>query len=187
MRFVSISLATASAICGLAVSAQAQSLDGDADGFASSHSALVAAPRAEVWRELVHPENWWAHTWSDNSANLHLDARAGGCFCETIPASDGWPAGSVEHMRVVMVMPGRVLRMAGSLGPLQSEGLAGALTITLSDEGEGTRISWDYVTGGHSRIDLETIAPVVDTVQREFLGDLVDRLGGAVEMSAAGG
>lgn len=167
--------------CAFATPATAQTVTGDADGFASSNSAIVAAPRAEVWRELVHPENWWAHTWSDNPGNLRLEATAGGCFCETIPATDGWPAGSVEHMRVVMVIPGSVLRMSGSLGPLQSEGLAGTLTVTLADEGEGTRIQWDYVTGGHSRIDLEMLAPIVDNVQREFLGGLVGRLGGEVD------
>lgn len=179
----SIMVGLGAALFASASPVAAQSVEGDADGFASSNSALVAAPRIEVWRELVHPENWWAHTWTDNSANLHLEATAGGCFCETIPATDGWPAGSVEHMRVVMVMPGSVLRMSGSLGPLQSEGLAGTLTVTLSDEGEGTRIQWDYVTGGHSRIDLEMLAPIVDNVQREFLDGLVGRLGGAVEES----
>ena len=169
---------TASSLALLPTAAKAEIVASEEGGLATRHSAVVAADRAAVWEELLHPENWWSHTWSGNSANLRLDAFAGGCFCETLPAVDGWPAGSVEHMRVVFVQPGSMLRMAGALGPMQAEGLAGTLTVTLADEGEGTRITWEYVTGGHARFPLEEIAPVVDGVQAEFLGGLVARLGG---------
>lgn len=161
--------------------ASAEVIESAHGGFASTHSVIVSADRAEVWRELVHPENWWSHTWSDDSANLRLDAHAGGCFCETIPAADGWPAGSVEHMRILSVMPGTMLRMSGSLGPLQAEGLVGTLTVTLAEEGNNTRITWDYITGGEARFPVAQFGPMVDGVQAEFLGGLVARLGGAVE------
>lgn len=160
----------------------AEIIESENGGFAITHTAVVASDRAMVWQELIHPERWWSHTWSDNSANLRLESVAGGCFCETIPGSDEWPAGSVEHMRVVMVMPGQILRMSGSLGPLQSEALAGTLTVTLADTNAGTRIEWDYVTGGQSRLDLQGIAPIVDNVQAEFLAALVARLGGDSEL-----
>ncbi len=165
----------------VAAPASAEIVESAHGGFASTHSVVVAADRAHVWRELLHPENWWGHTWSNDSANLRLEARAGGCFCETIPAHDGWPAGSVEHMRVLSVMPGAMLRMSGSLGPLQAEGLVGTLTVTLVDEGEYTRITWDYITGGEARFPVAQFGAVVDGVQAEFLGGLVARLGGAVE------
>lgn len=165
----------------LATPAAAEVLESDHGGFASRHSALVNADRQSVWRELVHPELWWSHTWSDNAANLRLDARAGGCFCEAIPAAEGWPAGSVEHMRVIAVFPGTMLRMSGSLGPLQAEGMVGTLTVTLAEEGEGTRITWDYITGGEAHYSPGSLADVVDGVQAEFLGGLVERLGGAVD------
>lgn len=178
-------LAIAAVATAAPVPAKAEIVESAHGGFASSHSIVVSANRAAAWRELVHPEGWWSHTWSDNPANLHLDPQAGGCFCETIPATDGWPAGSVEHMRVIMEMPGRVLRMAGSLGPLQSEGLAGMLTVTLADagtaQGEATRITWEYVTGGEARFAVDQLGPVVDGVQAEFLGALAGRLGGAAE------
>lgn len=161
--------------------AMAEIIESENGGFASTHSVVVAADRAEVWRELVHPEYWWSHTWSDDSANLQLDARAGGCFCESLPSADGWPAGSVEHMRVLMVMPGSVLRMSGSLGPLQAEGLVGTLTVTLTEEEAGTRINWDYISGGQARFPVADFGPVVDSVQAEFLGGLVGRLGGALD------
>lgn len=182
MRFIVSAAVLAIAVVG-PTGAHAEVIESEHGGFASSHTVLVAADRAQVWRELVHPENWWSHTWSNNSANLRLDAHAGGCFCETIPATEGWPAGSVEHMRVITVMPGNTLRMSGSLGPLQAEGLTGTLTVTLAEEGEGTRITWDYITGGQARFDPAALAPVVDGVQAEFLGGLVDRLGGPVEGS----
>ncbi len=49
-----------------------------------------------------------------SAANLSLEARAGGCWCERL--ADG---GSVEHLRVLLVSPGRMLRMRGALGPFQ--------------------------------------------------------------------
>ena len=168
----------AAALAGMASAASAEVVESTSGGFATRHTAVVDADRAAVWQALVHPENWWAHTWSNDSANLRLDAFAGGCFCETLPAADGWPAGSVEHMRVVFVQPGSTLRLAGSLGPLQPEGLAGTLSVTLADEGEGTRITWEYITGGQSRIPLDQFAPIVDSVQAEFLGGLVENVGG---------
>ncbi|WP_340589257.1 SRPBCC domain-containing protein [Erythrobacter alti] len=179
--------ATACLVMLAALPASAEIVESEHGGFASTHSVVVAADRAQVWRELIHPEAWWTHTWSDDSANLRLDARAGGCFCETVPATDGWPAGSVEHMRVLMVMPGSLLRMSGSLGPLQSEGLVGTLTVTLAEEEAGTRITWDYITGGEARFPVGQFGPVVDNVQAEFLGGLVDRLGGAVAGEGAEG
>ncbi|WAT17968.1 SRPBCC domain-containing protein [Aurantiacibacter sp. MUD11] len=171
----------AGALLAASAPVHAEVIESASGGFATRDSAVVAADRATVWNALLHPENWWSHTWSDNPANLHLEARAGGCFCETIPAADGWPAGSVEHMRVISVMPGSTLRMSGSLGPLQAEGLTGTLTVTLEDVGGGTRITWDYITGGEARFPVAQFGPVVDGVQSEFLGELVALLGGPVE------
>ncbi|RIV89189.1 SRPBCC domain-containing protein [Aurantiacibacter zhengii] len=174
-------LLTATLAVLAASSARAEVVDSSSGGFATHDSAVVAADRRAVWDALIHPEGWWTHTWSDSSANLSLDARAGGCFCETLPNTAGWGEGSVEHMRIITVMPGSVLRMAGALGPLQSEGLAGTLTVTLEDVDTGTRISWDYVAGGQARFPADRIAPVVDRVQSEFLAALVAHVGGPVE------
>lgn len=146
-------------------------------GFVSSNTAVVPQPRAAVWDALMQPERWWSHSWSGDPANLSLDPRAGGCFCEVIPVPDSWQRGEAEHARVVMVMPDRMLRMSGALGPLQAEGLAGTLTVTLEDEGSGTRILWEYAVGGAARFDPAVIAPTVDAVQGEFLGGLVAWLG----------
>lgn len=170
----------------LAAPASAEVVESASGGFATHDSAVVAADRQAVWNALVHPEGWWSHTWSNDSANLSLNPRAGGCFCEALPAADGWGEGSVEHMRVIMVMPGSTLRMSGSLGPLQSEGLVGTLTVTLEDVEQGTQIRWDYVTGGEARFPAAQFAPVVDGVQSEFLTGLVNSLGGAVDEAGQG-
>lgn len=135
-------------------------------GFIVTNSAVVAAPPAAVWAALVQPSRYWnpAHSYSGNSANMSLDPRAGGCFCETLP--DG---GSVEHLRVTMVQPNRLLRLSGALGPLGSEGLAGGLTWQLEAADGGTRLTQRYVVGGNMRFERATIAPAVDGVLREQL------------------
>ena len=70
--------------------------------------------------------SWWnpEHTYSHDSRNLSIDARPGGCFCEKLDNGGG-----VEHMKVVLAWPGRMLRMTGALGPLQGSGLAGSMIV----------------------------------------------------------
>jgi uncharacterized protein YndB with AHSA1/START domain len=138
-------------------------------GFVTENSAVVAAAPAAVWAALVEPARYWdpAHTYSSNARNVTLDARAGGCFCESFGKG-----GSIEHMRVVMVMPETQLRLVGGLGPLQSEGLAGVLTWTLKPVDGGTEITQTYVVGGYMRQDRAQMAPLVGQV----LGEQLTRL-----------
>ena len=98
----------------------------NASGFTAAGSASIDAAPEKVWAALVQPSRWWnaEHSWSGYAANLSLDPRAGGCFCEALPNG-----GSVEHMRVIYAAPARQLRMAGALGPMQGEGLAATLTV----------------------------------------------------------
>lgn len=136
-------------------------------GFTVINTAEVSAPPPEVWARLLEPAEYWngAHSFSGDAANMSLEAEAGGCFCETLPGG-----GSIEHMRVIAVMPGRLLRLGGGLGPLQSEGLAGALSWQLSEtDAGGTKIEQIYVVGGHMRFDASTMAPAVDSVLKEQL------------------
>jgi len=151
-------------------------------GFVSRNVVEVAAKPDAVWAILVAPSRWWnsEHTYSGNSANLTLDPQAGGCFCEKLPAPAGAPvwqrAGSVEHMRVINVEPGRALRMTGALGPLQAEAVQGVLTITLKPTEKGTRILFEYVVGGYMRFTVDQIAPPVDKVLLEQIGRLANTL-----------
>lgn len=132
-------------------------------GFELSQTVTIDVPSARAWAALKVPQYWWDkdHTYSDDSANLYLEAQAGGCFCERIPESKG----SVEHARIVYVAPGRMLRMVGALGPLQAEAVTGTLTFKFDAEGEkATRITMTYVVGGYVRAGADTLAPKVDEV-----------------------
>jgi hypothetical protein len=52
--------------------------------------------------------------------------------------------GGLEHMRVIYVAPGEVLRMSGALGPLQGSGVAGSLTWSLAATTAGTTVELSY-------------------------------------------
>jgi len=170
------------ALCG-AAPASAEVVSSSEAGFVIRLSAEVAANADDTWRTLVTPAQWWnkAHTFSGDAANLYIDSQATGCFCEKLPPAKDAPAGrrggSVEHMRVIHVDPGKVLRMTGALGPLQSEALDGTMTITLKPVGGKTRILWEYVVGGYMRFKPDEIAPAVNKVLAEQLDGLAAKLG----------
>ena len=136
-------------------------------GFEVRHEVTVSAPPERAFAAIVAVGRWWsdAHTYSGKAANLTIDPRPGGCFCETL--ADG----GVEHMRVVYVDRGRALRLTGGLGPLQAEGVSGALTWTVAATDKGSKVSLSYVVGGYARGGMEPLAPLVDTV----LGEQVAR------------
>ena len=83
--------------------------------------------------------------------------------------------GSVEHMRVIFSQPGKVLRMQGALGPLQSEAVLGTLTVAIEPlkSGGGSKISFSYVVGGYMRYKTSEIAPAVDKVLGEQFKSLI--------------
>lgn len=173
------------AIAGLCVAAPASAevvASSDA-GFVIRLSTEVTAKPDDAWKELVTPADWWNkdHTFSGDAANLYIDGQATGCFCEKLPAPKDAPAGrrpgSVEHMRIVYVDPGKVLRMSGALGPLQSEALDGTLTITLKPVAGKTRILWEYIVGGYMRYKSDEIGALVNKVLGEQLASLAAKLG----------
>lgn len=130
------------------------------DGALIEHHYRLAAPPEAAWEALVHPERWWPedHTWSGSRANLSLAPAAGGCYCET------WDGGSAEHAHVVMALPGKMLRLRGSLGPLQDMAVTGVLTVELTPEGDGTGATVTYRVSGDPSHQLNGFIPVVDTV-----------------------
>lgn len=139
-------------------------------GFVTESSVEIAADAATVYALLIVPGRWWSdsHTYSGNSANMTIDARAGGCFCEALPAQQG----SVEHARVVQAMPGKRLRLSGALGPLQAEAAVGTLDLTITPAGKGVKVAMTYVVGGYLRGGAAAIAPAVDQVLAEQLHGL---------------
>ncbi len=136
------------------------------NGFEAASAATIAAPPARVYAALGEVGRWWspAHTFSRDAANLSLDLRAGGCFCEKLKNG-----GSVEHLVVVYAAPGVGLRLRGALGPLQAEGVDGALSWTFKPAAGGTSVAQSYVVGGYIRGGMEQWAPRVDQVLDEQL------------------
>ena len=175
-------LASALAFCSAPLKAEV--VERDDEGFVTRDVAEVEADTKATWLALISPARYWnsGHTWSGDAANMRLTPQAGGCFCEKIP-EDPDPTkitleGSVEHMRVIHAFPEKALRMSGGLGPLQSEPVAGILTIALSEtDTGGTRIVWEYNVAGRMRYDMDVISKAVDGVMSQQLKGLADLLG----------
>ena len=145
------------------------------NGFVTRHEATIDAPAARVYEILVRDVGlWWnpTHTYSGDAANLSIDPRAGGCFCEKLARG-----GSVEHMRVVYAAPGEVLRMSGALGPLQASGVTGSLTWKLTGIEGATKVELVYSVGGF----LEQGFQKMEEGVRAVLGDQLRRLESFVE------
>ena len=150
-------------------------------GFNIVHIAEVSAEPDVIWKRLIAPKNYWskAHSWSGSSEGFYIDAQANGCFCEMFQekGADGKTktTGSVEHMRVIFAQPGKVLRMQGALGPLQSEAVLGTLTVAIEPlkGGDGSKLSFSYVVGGYMRYKTTEIAPAVDKVLGEQFKSLI--------------
>lgn len=143
-------------------------------GFTIQVTAHIAAPPDQVYAALIKPALWWSpdHTFSGDSANLSLDAKAGGCWCEKLPRG-----GSVQHLTVVYASPGKVLRLRGALGPFQGFGVEGAMTWTLKAAGDETDVSLTYALGGYAKDGFEQLSKAVDGV----LSEQVVRLKSAIE------
>ena len=191
MRTLSILAAAAvlvSAPAHAEVTAQAD------NGFVVQHSVTVSTDPDATFAMLRTPAKWWdkEHTWTGSADNLYMDSQAGGCFCELIPneatTESGAPQrtlrGSVQHMQILYTDPGKLLRLSGALGPLQSEAVTGALSFTLKPVKGGTRITMEYVVGGYMRMKTGEIAPAVDAVMVAQLSRLGMALGPLVGAGA---
>jgi len=162
------------AVTVLAATAHAEVRDAGSAGFTVTETADISASPARVYDVIIAPARWWSpdHTYSHDAGNLALDARAGGCWCETLP--DG---GSVMHLMVVNAVPGKMLRLRGALGPLQAMAMDGAMTFDLRPTDNGTRLTMSYTVGGYSPSGFDDLAKAVDSV----LGEQVARLRRSIE------
>lgn len=131
-----------------------------ADAMLIEHRFAIAAPAADAWEALVHPERWWPedHSWSGKRASLSINPIAGGCFCER------WAGGSAEHGRVVMVVPNRVLTLDAALGPFREMAISGILAIKLEEKDGTTTADVSYRVSGDAAHQLASLAPIVDEV-----------------------
>ena len=144
------------------------------NGFEIHETAHAAASPDKVYAALLQPARWWSadHTFSGSAANLVLEPRAGGCWCETLPNG-----GSVEHLRVVFVSPGKTLRLRGALGPFQGFAVDGVMTWSLKSVANGTDISLTYAIGGYVKDGFDELSKAADQV----LGQQIEQLKKSVD------
>jgi uncharacterized protein YndB with AHSA1/START domain len=163
-------------VAGLAAAATARAdvVTVDTAGFQIKNTLIIHSTPDKVYAALSEIGQWWnpAHSFSGKSANLSLQARAGGCFCEKL--ADG---GSAQHMVVIYAAPDRELRLNGALGPLQTEAATGVLTLSLKAKGHATELTEVYTVGGWTKGGWVTWASAVNAV----LLDQITRLKSYVE------
>jgi hypothetical protein len=164
------------AVAGIG-NARAAVVEADANHLILNYALAVKATPAKAYAATVDIAHWWSsdHTYSGSSTNLHIDARAGGCFCEKLKG------GGVEHMRVVLAMPGSMLRLSGGLGPLQSGALDGTLTFEFKSGKDGTQVIVTYLISGYFSGGLDKVGGGVDAV----LGEQLQRLQRLIDSGSA--
>jgi len=163
----------------LAGPATAAVVNAGPSGFELKQTVHIAASADKVYAALIQPKLWWSsdHTFSQNAANLSLDARAGGCFCEALPNG-----GSVQHEVVVQAAPGEALVMRGALGPFQARGVDGALAFRLAPAAGGTDLTMTNDLGGYMSEGFADWAPRAD----DMLAGQMARLKAYVETGKPG-
>ena len=165
-----IRFAIALAAVPLATPAVAELKSSSATHLESENKAIVAATPAEVYAAIGRIGAWWnpKHSFSGQAGAMTLDLKAGGCFCETLDEG-----GSVEHGRVIMAWPARMIRLEAPMGPLQGEAVSARLTWILKPVDGGTEITQNYLVGGHFRNGAGQLAGPVDMVVTEQFQRLV--------------
>ena len=156
--------------------AAAEVVSAGANGFEVRHSVNLVIPQQKAFSAFSEVQNWWSkdHTYSGNAANLSLQLRPGGCFCERLDNGGG-----IEHLRVTYVQPGERIVLSGSLGPLLYEATNGVMDVKVERIAGGSRITMDYKAAGFAKGGAAELAPIVDKV----LGEQMKRL----RVYAAGG
>ncbi|MBL8361297.1 MAG: SRPBCC domain-containing protein [Rubrivivax sp.] len=169
------------ALSATAFPARADTSQVSAGGFISAYREEVSVPPDVVWKAVLQLPKWWngRHTYSGSAANLTLDAQAGGCWCERWGSGDA--AASVQHGTVLMVMPGRVLRVQGGFGPLQELGAIGILTIVTATQEGKHLLRMTYRVSGHPDAGFDKLAGPVDGV----IGEQFRRLKKLAETGSA--
>jgi hypothetical protein len=150
------------ALAAFPLAAHAEIVSAAPDGFTVKTAVHSKLAPAAAFKRFVAIGDWWSpdHSYShDPKKNFRLDARAGGCWCERVPAE-----GSVEHMRVLFVAPGQEIRLSGGLGPLQSMAVSAVMDVTFAPDGPGTSVTATYTVGGYMPGMADTIPAAVDGV-----------------------
>jgi uncharacterized protein YndB with AHSA1/START domain len=163
----------ATALAGAA--ARAELVAAPAYGVQVTHKLDIAAPPAKVWEALGRIGEWWSpvHTLSHDAHNLRLSLEPGACFCELFPGGGG-----TSRMSVVIADPGKLLDLAGALGPPQAPGApSGHLLFALAPSATGTSLTVSFEGGGFVADGAAQWGPPIDHV----LGEQAVRLKRYVE------
>lgn len=173
----SLRICVATALLGLSslgAPSMAEVVSISSNGFQVRHEVQLNIPPEEAYELLVNVGSWWnpSHTYTHNTKNLSIDARPGGCFCEKYHNGGG-----VQHMSVVHAAPGKALRMAGALGPMQAHGLAGSMSWDFiaqkpADNNQAlSKLVLTYSVGGYMTGSFDKMAPMVNGM----LGEQITR------------
>jgi uncharacterized protein YndB with AHSA1/START domain len=165
-KFVALILA-----CGFLPSVvKAEIISSSADHYILKQGAISSLPPHALWDKLINPQTWWHpdHTYSGKSENLSLDPQAGGLWRED------WDGGSVFHGSVLLITPGKQLRLNAPFGPLQELGVNVVWTITITEHSDGSKVTFDEIANGTKISNLDKLAPAVDFVKTEAIKRLVN-------------
>jgi uncharacterized protein YndB with AHSA1/START domain len=168
----------AALLCVAAVPARAEVKSASEHGFELEHRLASSLPPDRLFRAFADLPRWWSkdHSYSGSAANLRLELRAGGCWCEKLRGG-----GEVEHMRLVHFDPPRRLVFLGSLGPLRDLATTGVLQVSFASAEKGSTLILNYKVAGFASGGAARIAPLVDRV----LGIQLTRLDVHAESLAA--
>jgi uncharacterized protein YndB with AHSA1/START domain len=174
LRSMTVMAITAGVLAATTAPVHAETSDVSSSGFTITYAVVVDSDPQKVWQAFTQLPAWWssAHTWSGQATNLSLDATAGGCWCER------WGNGaSAVHGRVLLAIPGSVLRLQAWLGPLQEMPVAGVLSFGTARRDGATRLRVTYRVAGAPEAGLDKLATAVDGV----IGEQVKRLKAFIE------
>ena len=146
--------------------AAAEVVSASANGFEVRQTVNVVVKPEVAFAAFGQIAAWWdpEHSYSGKAANLRLDLRPGGCFCEALP--DG---GGVEHMHVAYLDPGKQMVLTGALGPLLFEAVTGVMDVQVKTAAGGAQLVLDYKAAGFANGGADKLAPAVDKVLAEQL------------------
>lgn len=155
--------AVSMAVLAMAGGARAEVVDKGSHGFRLKTVVQVAAPPERTFKAIGEIGQWWSdsHTYSGKAANMTMPLIPNACFCEVLPGGGG-----ARHGVVAVVVPNQQVRVAAALGPLQDEGVSGALFFNLTPKDGGTELTVTYNVGG-ARDFIVSAAPNVDGVIAE--------------------
>ncbi|MBX9575929.1 MAG: hypothetical protein K2X07_09855 [Caulobacteraceae bacterium] len=127
------------------------------NGFTLRFVSQVAADADRIPASLEALPHWWdgAHSYTGEAANLSLDLKPGGCWCEKMP--DGT---SFDHGRTTSVQPDRMLFHA-PFGPLRGRATRSDLEMTWRREPTGLTLVWTMTVEG---VGVGAMADPVDAV-----------------------